>query len=126
VAEPGVPAPVRGFISSHIVSVSQLEVLLLLRAAADKRWTAPEVARALVMQPEAAGGWLEDLASRGLAGETEHGYRYAPPNAELDEVVDALAESYANYRVAVIGLIFARPSERITSFADAFRIRKRS
>jgi flagellar motor protein MotB len=44
---------------------------------------------------------------------------------KLNEVVDALAESYANYRVAVIGLIFARPSERITSFADAFRIRKR-
>jgi hypothetical protein len=125
VGEPGVPAPVRGFISSHIVSVSQLEVLLLLRAAADKRWTAPEVARALVMQPEAAVGWLEDLAQRGLASESEQGYRYAPANPELDEVVDALAASYANYRVAVIGLIFARLSERITSFADAFRIRKK-
>ena len=53
-------------------------------------------------------------------------YRYAPANEELNGIVDALAESYANYRVAVIGLIFARPSERITSFADAFRIRRRS
>jgi hypothetical protein len=106
--------------------VSQLEVLLLLRAAADKRWTAPEVARALVIQPEAAGGWLEDLAQRGLASESQQGYQFAPANPELDEVVDALAASYANYRVAVIGLIFARPSERITSFADAFRIRKRN
>lgn len=124
-AETGVPASVRGFISSHIVSVAQLEVLLLLRAAADKKWTAPEVARALVTQPEAAAGWLEDLRQRGLAGESEDTYRYAPANEELDEIVDALAESYANYRVAVIGLIFARPSERITSFADAFRIRRK-
>jgi hypothetical protein len=126
VAETGVPASVRGFIASHIVSVAQLDVLLLLRAAADKEWTAPEVARALVSQQEAAGGWLEDLRQRGLASEREGRYRYMPVNAELDGLVDALAESYANYRVAVIGLIFARPSERITSFADAFRIRKKS
>ena len=120
------PASVRGFIASHIVSVAQLDVLLLLRAAADKEWTAPEVARALVSQQEAAGGWLEDLRQRGLATEREGRYRYMPANRELDGLVDALAESYANYRVAVIGLIFARPSERITSFADAFRIRKKS
>jgi hypothetical protein len=124
VAETGVPASVRGFIASHIVSVAQLEVLLLVRAAADKEWTASEVARALVTQPEAAAGWLEDLRGRGLATESEGRYRYTPASAELDQIVDALAESYATYRVAVIGLIFARPSERITSFADAFRIRK--
>jgi hypothetical protein len=117
---------VRGFIASHIVSVAQLEVLLLLRAAADKKWTASEVARALVTQPEAAAGWLEDLEARGLASEAEGRYRYRPASPELDQTVDALAESYANYRVAVIGLIFARPSERITSFADAFRIRRKS
>jgi hypothetical protein len=125
VGDTGVPAPVRGFIASHIVSVAQLEVLLLLRAATDKQWSASEVARALVTQPEAAAGWLEDLRSRGLASRSEGSYRYAPANPELDQIVDALAESYANYRVAVIGLIFARPSERITSFADAFRIRRR-
>jgi hypothetical protein len=126
VGETGVPASVRGFIASHIVSVAQLEVLLLVRAAADKEWTATEVARALVTQPEAAAGWLEDLGARGLASESEGRYRYNPSNPELDQIVDALAESYANYRVAVIGLIFARPSDRITSFADAFRIRRRS
>ncbi|HEV3378330.1 MAG TPA: hypothetical protein VG126_13735 [Thermoleophilaceae bacterium] len=124
--ETGVPAAVRGFIASHIVSVAQLEVLLMLRAAADKEWSASEMARALVTQPEAAAGWLEDLRQRGLASESEGKYRYTPANDDLDRIVDDLAESYANYRVAVIGLIFARPSERITSFADAFRIRKRS
>jgi hypothetical protein len=125
VAETGVPAPVRRFIASHIVSVAQLEVLLLLRAAADKDWTAGEVARALVTQPEAATGWLEDLTARGLASENDGSYRYAPSSRELDRTVDALAESYASYRVAVISLIFSRPSERITLFADAFRIRRK-
>jgi hypothetical protein len=125
VAETGVPAPVQRFIASNIVAVAQLEVLLLLRAAADKEWTATEVARALVTQPEAAGDWLADLTERGLARESGGSYRYAPAGADVERTVDALAESYANYRVAVIGLIFARPSERITLFADAFRIRKK-
>jgi hypothetical protein len=125
VGETGVPAPVRRFIASHIVSVAQLEVLLLLRAAADKEWTADEVARALVTQREAAAGWLENLRERGLARQEGDRYRYAPSSRELDRTIDSLAESYANYRVAVISLIFARPSERITSFADAFRIRRK-
>jgi hypothetical protein len=125
VPETGVPPPVRRFIASHIVSVAQLEVLLLLRAAADKEWTAGEVARALVTQPEAADGWLDDLTARGLATQRGGRYRYAPADAELDRSVDALAESYANYRVAVIGLIFSGPSDRVTRFADAFRIRRR-
>jgi hypothetical protein len=125
VGETGVPAPVRRFIASHIVSVAQLEVLLLLRAAADKEWTADEVARALVTQSDAAAGWLENLRDRGLARHDSGRYRYSPSSRELDRTIDALAESYANYRVAVISLIFARPSERITSFADAFRIRRK-
>ena len=123
--ETGVPSPVRRFIASNIVSVAQLEVLLLLRAAADKEWTADEVARALVTQPEAAAGWLEDLTERGLASEQGGSYRYAPSSGEVERTVDALAASYASYRVAVISLIFSRPSERITLFADAFRVRRK-
>jgi hypothetical protein len=125
VGETGVSTSVRGFIASHIVSVAQLEVLLLLRAASDKEWTATEVARALVTQPEAAAGWLEDLRQRGLAIQSEDRYRYAPVSVELDQIVDDLAESYAKYRVAVVGLIFAKPSEGVTRLADAFRIRRR-
>jgi hypothetical protein len=126
VGETGVPGPVRRFIASHIVSVAQLEVLLLLRAAADKDWTADEVARALVTQPEAAAGWLENLTQERLARSQGAGYRYAPATHELETTVDALAESYANYRVAVISLIFARPSEGVTRLADAFRIRRKN
>jgi hypothetical protein len=123
--ETGVPAPVRRFIASHIVSVAQLDVLLLLRAAGDKEWTPAEVARALVTQRDAAAGWLEDLAERGLAREEGGRFRYAPTDRDVERTVDSLAESYASYRVAVIGLIFSRPNERIAGFADAFRIRRK-
>jgi hypothetical protein len=124
VTRAGVPKEVERFIAAEIESVEQLEVLLLLRGAADKRWTAAEVARALVSQADSAGAWLERMAASGLLQDTGDGYQYAPPSAEVDSTVDALAESFAKYRVTVIGLIFSKPSERVRLFSDAFRIRR--
>lgn len=109
--------------ATHIESVAQLEVLLLLRAAPDKHWTPAEVASALVIEPElVAASWLEDLAGRGLASKEDGRYGYGPP-AGLRGTLDQLAESYAKYRVAMVALIFAKPSDRITSLSDAFRFR---
>jgi hypothetical protein len=124
VAETGVSAPVREFVARHIESVAQLEVLLLLRAAGDKEWAPQEVAAALVIQSEAvAASWLEDLTRRGLAREKNGSYRYDPPS-ETRSTLDDLAESYAKYRVTLIALIFSKPSDRISHFSDAFRIRR--
>ena len=122
--ESGVPAPVRRFIAGHIESVGQLEVLLLLRAAADKAWTTDEVARAVVTQHASAAGWLEQLRGHGLLGRDDGRYIYAPPTREVERAIDDLAESYAKYRVAVIGLIFSKPSEQVRDFPEAFRLRR--
>jgi hypothetical protein len=124
VQESGVPGPVRRFIAGHIESVGQLEVLLLLRAAADKEWTTDEVARAVVTQRASAGGWLEQLRTDGLVTLVAERYRYSPPNADVERAIDELAESYAKYRVAVIGLIFSKPSEHVRDFPEAFRLRR--
>jgi len=124
VASTGVPAGVRRFIGAEIQSVEQLEVLLLLRGAPDKGWTAKEVARALVSQPESAANWLEQMEKRELLSEADGVYTYAPATREVAATIDELAESYARYRVAVIGLIFSKPSERVTLFSDAFRLRR--
>jgi sugar-specific transcriptional regulator TrmB len=123
-AQTGVPGDVRRFIAAEIQSVGQLEVLLLLRGVADKSWTADEVARALVMQAPSVASWLETMARRGLVAADGGTYRYAPPTAEVERTVDRLAESYAKYRVAVIGTIFSRPSEGVTRFSEAFRVRR--
>jgi hypothetical protein len=123
VSQTGVPADVRRFIAAEIESVEQLEVLLLLRATPDKEWTAKEVARARVSREASAADWLRKMEARGLLSSSADAYRYAPP-AEVAESIERLAESYAGYRVAVIGLIFSKPSERVTLFSDAFRIRR--
>jgi predicted transcriptional regulator len=124
-AQTGVPVEVRRFIAAEIESVGQLEVLLLLRGVADKAWTADEVARALVMQAPSVAGWLEKMAARGLIAAAGDTYRFAPPTAEVERTIDRLAESYAKYRVAVIGAIFSKPSEGVARFSEAFRIRRR-
>lgn len=117
--------PVRRFIAQHVHSAAQLEVLLLLRAVPDRAWTVQEVARAQVASPSMAEQMLVDLLGRELvvADGAPATYRYAPPDA-LVSVIDQLAEAYATRRVAVVGLIFSKPSSAVTGLADAFRIRK--
>ena len=118
-----IPDDVRRFVATHINSVEQLEVLLLLRAAPDKQWTAREVARALVSQVGSAADWLARMTARDLLTQVDNGYRYSPPTRDVARTIDALAESFAKYRVTVVGLIFSKPSERVRLFSDAFRIR---
>lgn len=117
--------PVRRFIAQHIHSAAQLEVLLLLRAVPDRQWSVEDVARAQVASAQMAAQLLEDLHRRGLVARdgTPGRYHYRPDRG-LSPVVDDLAEAYATRRVAVVSLIFSKPSAAVTGLADAFRIRK--
>lgn len=123
-APPDIPADVRRLIADSIESVAQLEVLLLVRAAPDKRWTPDEVARALVTRPPAAAGFLAQLEATDLVTRDGDGYRYTPPGTTAG-TVDRLAECYATRRPTVVGLIFDRPDDAVSSLADAFRIKRR-
>jgi hypothetical protein len=114
-----VPTRVRTLIAEKIESVEQLEVLLLLRDAPDRHWTAEEVARALVSRIESVGGWLEQLARDRLIVGRSAVYRFAPATAEDEAAIDDLAQSYAKYRVAVIALIFSTPSDSVRAFSEA-------
>src|SRR3712207_1282943 len=124
---PDLPEAVQQLIVRHLDSVGQLEVLLLVRAAAEKRWSVADVARALVTDTEPASGFLEHLADHGLMERSEEAgewrYRYAP-SAPDERAVDALAEAYATRRMAVVGFIYARPTGSVSSLADAFRLRR--
>jgi hypothetical protein len=117
--------PVRRFIAQHVHSAAQLEVLLLLRAVPSREWSIYDVARAQVSTPDVAERLLEDLRARGLASADGAGerFRYAPPD-EVVTVIDDLAEAYATRRVAVVGLIFSKPSSAVMGLADAFRFRR--
>ena len=117
---------VRRFLARYIDSVELLEVLLLARAAPDKRWSTSEVARALTLTLESANLRLRQLAGRGLlrADLEAKTFVYSPESDELDTTIDAVAEAYAVRRTSVIGLIFQGPSDSVRGFADAFRLRE--
>ena len=120
-----IPPNVRRFLSDHVESVVQVEALLLLHARPDVAFGSADVAAALKVEPAWAGAQLSNLRSRGILAEVAPGaYRWAPATAEIGSAVDGLARAYADRRVTVIGLIYARPSEPLRSFADAFRIRR--
>ena len=125
----GIDRQVSDFLASHIDSVLELELLLLLRAKRERPWTAAELAAELKIDPAWAGGQLEKLAGRGILERGEGAVaccRYAPRSPELDAAVAAVAETYATHRVSVIGLIFSKPTSNLKSFADAFRIKQPS
>jgi hypothetical protein len=120
------PEEVRRFITDHIDSVEQLEILLLLHQHPERSWTAESVARELRISALSADDRLKDMARSGLLAKvqgSEVEYRYAPSH-QLGEVVAGLATAYAERRVTVINLIFSKPIDKIRTFADAFRLRR--
>ena len=101
----GISARVKQLITEHVDSVMQLEVLLLLAGQGGqpvRGWTATELAQQLRVD----AAWV-DTTLRSMAA-----------------TVNELAAAYADRRVTVIGLIFAKPTDKLRSFADAFRLRK--
>ena len=126
-SEVSLPPRVQRFIESHIDSVEKLEVLLLLRNQPARSWTAGGVAQELRIMEASAQGRLEDLCARSLVaceGGAPPTYRFAPAASEDSQAVTELASTYATRRVSVITFIFSRPTDRLRSFANAFRLKK--
>lgn len=126
-SESGVDPAVVSFLGDHIDSVLELELLLLLRAAPARAWTAADLATELKIDPAFAGEQLAKFSQRGFLARvdgSDPAYRYAPQSTQLDDSVAAVAAAYTTYRVTIIGLIFSKPTSNLKSFADAFRIRK--
>ena len=123
-----IPERVQQFIANYIFSLSELEILLYLRDAAEK-CSADAVGRALLMYRPAAEPRLEALRVSGLISavemQGERHYQYSP-TAEQADLIDELAKWYKSHPVGITTLIFSKPIDNIIrGFADSFRIRKK-
>ncbi len=112
----------RTFINKNISSVEQIEVLLILHANPERVWSVEEISAILRSSPNSIRSRLTVLADRSLCRAAETGYRYRA-SGRLHEMVETLAEEYAERRFSVIELVFSRPDAAL-SFADAFRLRE--
>lgn len=118
-----IPAQAQDLIIKHIHSVAQLETLLFMRARGGIAVRADDVAREQKIGGDMAADLLQDLVGRGFLKNSSEGFVYSP-SSDLAKGVDAVADAYRTYRVAIINLIFSKPSEGVQSFADAFRLRR--
>ena len=124
-----IPEDVRRFILTSIISVPYLEALLLLRDAPDQPWDSATVAQRLYISDKAATELLADLSAAGfiMVTEREAGFhRYHPNSAELRQMIDRLAETYAKNLVEVTNIIHSKTGKKAQQFADAFKWRKDS
>jgi hypothetical protein len=119
------PATIVEFISHHIHSVEQLEVLVLLHGDPQKRWSAKRVYDVVLSAPQSVQRWLDDLTRRGLIQkppDDSDGYQASPDDSVRSQVAQ-LAECYRLTPVRVIEAIYRRESSAVQSFADAFKLK---
>ena len=121
-----IPPEVKAFIAEHLVSVVQLETLLMLHRDPRRAWTANDVAAELKIDPAWAEAQLAALCDDGLA-QCDAGarqYRFGPGSDADRAAITALAAAYVERRVTVISLIFSKPADSLKAFSDAFKLRR--
>jgi hypothetical protein len=124
VAGSEIATEVREFISEHISSLEQLEVLLLLHRSPEQEWTPEGVLSEIQSSDISIRQRLQELFTKGLLAQPRNNlYRYAPRSEKLSRAVDALALAYKERRIKVIETVYKKPDD-IQTFADAFKIRK--
>ena len=128
-AESGLSEEVVQLVREHILSLEQLEILLLLRARPGEEMSAKAAGEEVRTGESSAASRLGDLAQRGFLSarvvDDQTLYRYDPKDDALRHAVDLLERAYAERRYTVINLIFAKPIDNLRVYAGAFRFRKK-
>ena len=123
-AESELPSDVVQFVHQFINRLETLDVLINLQGDPNRAWTKGEMSVQLRSSPSACATVLDRLVASGLAERRGESYVYRPRSADLAERVARLIACNRERRTALITAIFARPSEAVRSFAEAFRIKK--
>lgn len=113
---------VQRFIERHLHDGAHAEVLVLLHRQRHA-WVAGEVARELRIDADQAERLLGALRDSGLLLREGAAYVWAPRDEGLAEVADRFCGLYPTYRVAVISLIFSKPSISFCERSDGSRWR---
>ncbi len=120
-----IPEAVLRLIRSSIKSAWTLELLLLMRRHSTRSWTVEALTAELRSSPSLVASILIGLEKADLVRKEPDGfYRYAPRTVELDDTVRQLDAVNAERPLAVIKEIISAPNDKLTSFVEAFKLRK--
>lgn len=115
---------VREFIEQHVDSVEKLEILALLLETTPRAWTPAEVNARLHSSQSSIERRLHDLCEKGFISCSNGLYGFPGVLLEQQELVADVIKTYKLKRIRVIEMIFSRPTQKLRTFSDAFRIRK--
>jgi hypothetical protein len=116
---------VLAFVRDTIRSVWTLELLVLMQQGADRAWPTTELVAALRANARVVTEGLSALESVGLVRLDGIGlYRYRPASSALAETIRHVVDLYNRKPLAVVRTILTSPTDKIQTFADAFRFRK--
>lgn len=110
------------FVREHIRTMWAVELLLALKADAERCWAPSELVRELRASKTLVDDNLQRLQRGGLVIEDDRScWRYRPAGAAIAALADRLEQAYRERPVSVINLIARR--DPIQGLADAFKFR---
>jgi len=121
-----IPEPVVRLIATHIGTLEQLEILLLLAGRPQQAWSVDAVYKVIRSSRSSVAERLEELRLQGLLAfaEEKKEFRFQPQSPEIGTAVELLAQSYKERRVKIVEMIYSPPAEPLKGFADAFKFKK--
>lgn len=112
------------FVSASLKKISDLELLLFLRAAPGRSWTLPELVRELRSSALTVDGALAQLSASRLVMETEPGvFTLASATPEREAILAALDTLYRERPFTLISFMVEQASAPLKSFSDAFKFK---
>lgn len=106
---------IRRFITEHIASLDQLEILAFLRRNRANSWSPEDIAARFRSSASAVIARVDRLLDNGLVAQLQSDppqYRYETRTPDLDLRVAALLGLYHARTVDVVSEIYARSSEK--------------
>ena len=126
--DPDFPDALRSFIQEAIPTVDAAELLLALLRTPERPLELREILDSMgsaAPSESAARHYLTTFNTRGIVAAYGERYQYAPENSDIDAAVRALARVYNERPVTLVRTIYAPKDDKIRSFADAFRLKKK-
>ena len=122
------PRTVVRFLTEHVASLDELELLMLLVASAGRWWDATSTSRELGIPVARTRTILDSFATRNLLDIRITGdvrYQFRPGTPDLEAAAVALAAVYQRNPAPVVRFIARSAPRSVRDFADAFRFRRR-
>ena len=115
----------RDFLRHSIRSVWNIELLLWLYQNSSRTWSAGDLVRELRASDLVVSQGIAGLQQAGVVMTDANGsYRYAPTTPDLDYPVQQLQRVYRERPSVVTRALFSAPTDKLATFADAFRLKK--